>query len=192
MYLLDTNVVSELRKPRPHGAVLAWLESVPDEELFVSAVTLGELQAGVEITREQDPEKASEIEAWIDRVEETWNVLPLDGRVLRLWGKLTHRRSDDLLVDALIAATALVHRHVIVTRNTRDFVPLGVEVFDPFTAGGADPGVEHRLRNEEPGENGSDETDLSDPRPSDQRRAVSDGDPAGHPSTRPRPGPDRD
>ena len=140
MYLLDTNVVSELRKPRPHGAVLAWLESVPDEDLFVSAVTLGELQAGVEITREQDPEKASEIEAWIDRVEETWSVLPLDGRVLRLWGKLTHRRSDDLLVDALIAATALVHRHVIVTRNTRDFGPLGVEVFDPFTAGGADPG----------------------------------------------------
>lgn len=139
MYLLDTNVVSELRKPRPHGAVLAWLESVPNEELFVSAVTLGELQAGVEITREQDPEKASEIEAWIDGVEKTWNVLPLDGRVLRLWGKLTHRRSDDLLVDALIAATALVHRHVIVTRNTRDFVPLGVEVFDPFTAGGADP-----------------------------------------------------
>jgi predicted nucleic acid-binding protein len=78
--------------------------------------------------------------AWIDRVEETWKVLPLDGRVLRLWGSLTHRRSDDLLVDALIAATALVLRHVIGTRNTRDFAPLGVEVFDPFTAGGADPG----------------------------------------------------
>lgn len=139
MYLLDTNVVSELRKPRPHGAVVAWVEAVPDEELFISSVTLGELQAGVEITREQDPEKASEIESWIDRVEETWNVLPLDGRVLRLWGKLVHRRSDDLLADALIAATALAHRHVIVTRNVRDFEPLGVEVFDPFTAGQPDP-----------------------------------------------------
>lgn len=136
MYLVDTNVVSELRKPRPHGAVLAWLEGVADEELFLSAVTLGELQAGVEITREQDPGKASEIEAWIDQLAQVWNVLPLDGRVLRLWGKLMHRRSDDLLADALIAATALAHHLVVVTRNVRDFEPLGVDTLDPFAARG--------------------------------------------------------
>jgi toxin FitB len=83
VYLLDTNVISELRKPRPHGAVVAWIKSISDEDLHVSAVTLGELQAGVEITREQDPGKASEIEAWIDQVEHTWNVLPVDGRIFR-------------------------------------------------------------------------------------------------------------
>ena len=66
MYLLDTNVVSELRKPRPHGAVVAWLQSVPDAELYLSAVTLGEIQSGIELTRDQDAAKAAEIEAWAD------------------------------------------------------------------------------------------------------------------------------
>jgi len=93
VYLLDTNVISELRRPRPHGAVLAWLEGVADHDLHLSAVTLGELQAGVEITREQDSEKASQIESWIDQVAQTWNVLPLDGRTFRVWAKLMHRRS---------------------------------------------------------------------------------------------------
>ena len=135
MYLLDTNVVSELRRPRPHPAAVAWLEGVADAELFLCAVTLGELQAGVEVTREQDPGKAAEIEAWIDRVAETWNVLPLDGRVFRAWAKLMHAKSDHLLADALIAATARVHHLVVVTRNVRDFVPFGIETLDPFLAG---------------------------------------------------------
>ena len=132
MYLLDTNVISELRRPRPHGAVVAWLESVADHDLHLSAVTLGELQAGVEITREQDPEKAAEIESWIDQVEQTWNVVPLDGRIFRVWARLMHRRSDDLLADALIAATAKVHHLVVVTRNVRDFTPFGAKTLDPF------------------------------------------------------------
>ena len=79
MYLLDTNVVSELRRPRPHGGVAAWVRTIPDEHLHVSAVTLGELQAGVEITRERDPEKAAEIDSWIGRIEGRYNVLPLAG-----------------------------------------------------------------------------------------------------------------
>jgi toxin FitB len=135
MYLLDTNVISELRKTRPHGAVVAWLEGVADQDLHLSAVTLGELQAGVEITREQDPEKAAQIELWIDQVAQTWNVLPLDSRTFRIWAKLMHRRTDDLLADALIAATATHHHLVVVTRNVRDFVLLGVETFNPFEAG---------------------------------------------------------
>src|SRR6185295_14261063 len=114
MYLLDTNVISELRRPRPHGGVVAWLEGVADDDLHLSAVTLGELQAGVEITREQDPEKASQIESWIDLVAQTWNILPLDGRTFRVWAKIMHRRSDDLLTDALIAATAITHHLVVV------------------------------------------------------------------------------
>src|SRR5690349_16273428 len=135
MYLLDTNVISELRRPRPHGAVVAWLEGVADQDLHLSAVTLGELQAGVEITREQDPEKAAQIESWIDQIAQTWNVLPLDSRTFRIWAKLMHRRSDDLLADALIAATAIHHHLVVVTRNVRDFVRLGVETLNPFGAG---------------------------------------------------------
>lgn len=132
MYLLDTNVVSELRRPRPHGGVVAWLETVPDEHLHLSAVTLGELQAGVEITKEQDPAKAEQIEAWIARVERTWNVVPMDGRVFRAWARLMHRRSDTLIEDAMIAATAVVHNLIVVTRNLRDFAPLGIETLDPF------------------------------------------------------------
>ena len=132
MYLLDTNVISELRRPRPHGAVLAWLQEVADEDLHLSAVTLGELQAGVELSREQDPDKAAEIEAWIDQVAQTWNVLPLDGRVFRTWAKLMHRRPDHLLADALIAATAMVHHLAVVTRNVSDFAVFGVQIVNPF------------------------------------------------------------
>lgn len=135
MFLLDTNVISELRRPRPHGAVVAWIEGVADNDLHLAAVTLGELQAGVEITREQDPEKAAQIESWIDQVAQTWNVLPVDGRISRVWAKLMHRRSDDLLADALIAATAIVHHLVVVTRNVRDFEPLGVQILNPFESG---------------------------------------------------------
>jgi predicted nucleic acid-binding protein len=135
VYLLDTNVISELRRPRPHGAVVAWLEGVADPDLHLSAVTLGELQAGVEITREQDPEKASQIESWIDQVAQTWNVLALDGRTFRIWAKLMHRRSDDLLADALIAATAITHHLVVVTRNVRDFASFGIETLNPFETG---------------------------------------------------------
>lgn len=84
------------------------------------------------MTREQDPAKAAEIERWIDQVEQTWNVVPLDGRACRIWAKLMHRRSDDLLPDALIAAMAIAHNFIVVTRNVRDFDPLGVRTLNPF------------------------------------------------------------
>jgi toxin FitB len=132
LYLLDTNVVSELRRPRPHGGVLAWLRGVADTDLFVSAITLGELQAGVEITREQDAVKAAAIERWVDRVAETSQVLAIDARVCRAWARLMHRRSDDLIEDATIAATAEVHGLTVVTRNVRDFAVFGVGTLNPF------------------------------------------------------------
>ena len=134
MYLLDTNVVSELRRPRPHGAVLAWLETVADRDLHLSAVTLGEIQAGVELTREQDAAKADEIEAWADRVAASYNVLALDAETFRIWARLMHRRSDTLYEDALIAATAKRHQLVVVTRNVGDFSTFGVALLDPFEA----------------------------------------------------------
>jgi toxin FitB len=132
VFLLDTNVISELRRVRPHGAVLAWLRATADSDLHLSAATIGELQAGVEITREQDAAKADEIEAWVERVAGTYNVLPMDVRTFRRWARLMHRRTDKLIEDAMIAATAEVHNLTVVTRNVRDFDQLGVATFNPF------------------------------------------------------------
>ena len=132
MYLLDTNVVSELRRPRPHGAVLEWIADVPAEQLFVSAVTVGEIQAGIEISREQDPGKAVELETWLDKVLVSYGVLPMDAPAFREWARLMHRRSDTMTEDAMIAATARVHRLIVVTRNVSDIGRLGVELTNPF------------------------------------------------------------
>ena len=132
MFLLDTNVVSELRRAKPHGAVLAWIRSVNDADLNVSAVTLGELQAGVELTREQDEVKARELQDWVDFVAVSYNVLPMDGAAFRMWAKLIHRKSDTLNEDAMIAAVARIHRLTVVTRNVGDFAAFGVAVFNPF------------------------------------------------------------
>ncbi len=132
MYLLDTMIISELRRQRPHGAVLAWLAGVDDADLRLSAVTLGEIQSGIEMTRKQNPSRADALEAWLDAVAASWNVLPMDGGVFRLWAKLMHGRSDDLIEDAMIAATARVHNLILVTRNVRDFKTFGVKTLDPF------------------------------------------------------------
>ena len=132
MYLLDTNVVSELRKPKPHGAVVAWLQSLEDAQLFLSAVTLGEIQASIELTREQDAAKATEIETWLELVANAYNVLPMDSVAFRHWAKLMHRKSDTLYEDAMIAATARANGLKVATRNVAHFKALGVEVFNPF------------------------------------------------------------
>lgn len=115
--------------------MLAWLESVDDAQLFLSAVTLGEIQAGIELTREQDTAKAFEIEAWLQLVASSYNVLSMDVAAFRAWAKLMHKKSDTLYEDALIAATAQVHGLTIVSRNVTDFKALGFEVFNPFVAG---------------------------------------------------------
>ncbi|MFN4866664.1 MAG: type II toxin-antitoxin system VapC family toxin [Cyanobium sp.] len=136
-FLLDTNVVSELRRARPHGAVLAWLKSVDDADLHLASVTLGEIQAGIERTREQDPFKTSEIERWLDQVSDTFNILSVDGPAFRCWAQLMHRKSDTLYEDAMIAAIAKVHHLTVVTRNVADFSGFEVPLFDPFNPGGA-------------------------------------------------------
>lgn len=132
MYLLDTNVVSELRRKKPHGAVLAWVQSVDDAELYLSSVTLAEIQAGIEITRDQDPHRAAELEEWLDEVAATHNILNLDGVAFRTWAKLMHKKSNTLYEDAMIAAIAQVNRLIVVTRNVTDFEHFGVELLNPF------------------------------------------------------------
>lgn len=132
MYLLDTNVVSETRRPRPHGAVMAWLRATPAELLFISAVTVGEIQVGIERTREQDPAKAAELDAWCEQIVRNYAVLPMDAAVFREWAWLMHRRSNALANDAMIAATARVHNLIVVTRNIRDFEGFDVGLLNPF------------------------------------------------------------
>jgi hypothetical protein len=133
-YLLDTNIVSELRKPKPHGGVLAWIRGLREEQLFVSAVTLGELQAGVERTRRNDPEKAQALEDWIDGLQDTLQVLAMDSACFREWARLMERRPEQLLEDIMIAATARVHGLTVATRNERDFQSVDLAIINPFRA----------------------------------------------------------
>jgi predicted nucleic acid-binding protein len=132
MYLLDTNIVSELRRARPNRAGVAWLESVAETDLHLCALSLGEIQAGIELTRQQYPDKAAQLERWTEQLAAAYNILPIDAATFRLWSKLMHRESDALYEDAMIAACALIHKLTVVTRNVRDFAPFDVPVFDPF------------------------------------------------------------
>jgi predicted nucleic acid-binding protein len=120
------------RKPRPNPKVVAWLQDVEDSDLHLSAVTVGEIQAGIEVTGTQDPVKAEELEAWADQVADSYNVLPMDAVCFRRWAKLMHRQSSTDYEDAMIAATALVHYLTVVTRNERDFSRFDVPVLNPF------------------------------------------------------------
>jgi len=131
-FLLDTNVVSELRKPRPHGAVLSWISELQADQIYLSAVTIGELQTGVQLTRRQNPEKADEIELWVDQLAESSQVLPMDAPCFREWARLMNGKTEHLLEDAMIAATARIHNLTVATRNEKDFKPLGVRVLNPF------------------------------------------------------------
>ena len=131
-YLLDTNVVSELRKPKPHGGVLAWINDLQADQIYLSAVTIGELQTGVQLTRRQNAAKAAEIELWVDQLAESFQVLPMDARCVREWARLMECKAERLLEDVMIAATARIHQLTVATRNERDFKQLGVQVLDPF------------------------------------------------------------
>lgn len=132
MYLLDTNVVSELRRPKPHGAAVAWLASINDQDLFLSALSLAEIQRGIEITRQQDAAKAQNLELWLDQLAASFEVLVLDAVVMREWARMMHRRSNTLSEDAMLAATARVNGLQMVTRNTSDFEALGLVCLNPF------------------------------------------------------------
>lgn len=133
-YLLDTNVVSELRKVRPHGGVLAWLDGLLPEQLWISAVTMAELQAGAELTRRQDPVKAREIEFWLSTLEATFAIVAMDSECFREWARMMAGKPDALRTDAMIAATARLHGFEVATRDERDFERHGVKIINPFQA----------------------------------------------------------
>jgi predicted nucleic acid-binding protein len=137
-YLIDTNIVSELRKTKPHGAVSAWFKSVSKEFVAIPALVIGEIQAGAEITRRQNSAKAQEIEAWLETVLYYYAVLPMDAVEFREWARLMVGKSDDLSGDAMIAATARIRHLIVATRNPRDFEGFGVEVYNPFHYRGKD------------------------------------------------------
>ena len=132
MYLLDTNIISELRKPKPHGAVLAWFVTNPLSTTRISAVSFYELQTGAERTRQQDPPKAEELDRWIREVEQSVIVVPLGIIEARMTAHLMKNLSQDLLTDAMIAATAIANGLTVATRNTRDFERFSVTLVNPF------------------------------------------------------------
>ena len=132
MYLLDTNVISELRKSKPHGAVLEWLSTVADEDLYISAVSIGEIQAGIELTREQDQNKAESLEAWLEDILRNHHVLAMSGAAFSLLAKLMHSQSNTVREDAMIAAIAIEKKLTVVTRNTKDFKRFKVKLLNPF------------------------------------------------------------
>lgn len=132
MYLLDTNVISELRKPKPHGAVVEWISKVNDSELFLSAVTVGEIQSGIETTRDQDPLKANQIENWLDQLINNFDILPMDTLAFRIWSKLMAKESSTVNEDAMIAAIAISNNLTVVTRNVKDFQRFEVRLINPF------------------------------------------------------------
>ena len=131
MYLLDTNLVSELRRLHPPPTVVRRVEQVDAEELFLSPATVGEIQAGIGFTCEQDIANAEEVEVWLSAVPVSYNILPMNAAAFREWARLKHRRSDTLIEDAMIAATVVVHRLTVTTRNVRDFDQLGVRLVNP-------------------------------------------------------------
>ncbi len=132
--LVDTNVLSEIRKgPRANPHVRSWLEGLDDGGIFISVLSLGELRRGVESIRKRDGSQAASLERWVNRLATTHGarIVPVDLRVADAWGRLMAARTGSL-VDTLVAATALVHGLVLVTRNVKDVAWTGVTYLDPF------------------------------------------------------------
>ncbi len=136
-YLIDTNIISEVRKgDRCAPSVAGWYASIPDEALFLSTLVLGEIRKGIEIARPRDPAKAASLERWLHQVAAAFGsrVLAIDNAVSDQWGRLSAIRPIPV-IDGLLAATAMVNGLTLVTRNYKDVAGLGASVFNPFHIG---------------------------------------------------------
>lgn len=134
MFLLDTNIVSELRKPKPNVGLLDWMQQTPSEGLFLSVITLGEIQKGIDLKKAKDPEfKADRLEEWLFQLSRLYKdrILPIDINIAQTWGEIMAINQRHA-IDGLIAATAIVHRLSIVTRNEKDFLDWPVDIVNPF------------------------------------------------------------
>jgi predicted nucleic acid-binding protein len=133
MYLIDTNVLSALRRPNRAPQVAAWLRARPEEHLFLSVITLGEIERGIAQQEDRNPVFARDLRDWIDRTRRLFadRLLPFGPEEARIWGRLSARIGHDG-ADLLIAATAIAQGAVVVTGNVRDFELTGVEIENPF------------------------------------------------------------
>lgn len=135
-YLLDTNVLSETRRPSSDEGVKAWISSVPAGDLYLSVLVIGEVRRGIERLARRDPDQAVVYEAWLDTVLRDYadRILPVDAETADEWGRLSV--PDPVpIVDGLMAATAKVRGMTFVTRNTADVERTGVALLDPFSGG---------------------------------------------------------
>jgi hypothetical protein len=132
-YLLDTCIVSELRKPQANPGVMTWISSIRADEVYLSVLTIGEIRSGIEKHRLKNPSGAGNLERWLVGLEThyTERILPITAAVADRWGRLSPGQPMPA-VDGLIAATALEHQLTIVTRNIGDFRRSGVNTLDPF------------------------------------------------------------
>lgn len=135
-YLLDTNVVSELRRPRPDPGVDSWLRRAPTDATYLSVLVLGEVRQGIERLRPRDRAQALVLEDWLESLEAVFadRILTVDRAVAQAWGRLSVS-SPLPAVDGLLAATALVHGLTVVTRDTVPFERVGVPWLDPWAYG---------------------------------------------------------
>ena len=134
MYLLDTNVVSELRKRgRCDENVAAWYTSISYDDLFLSVLTLGEIRKGIELVRDRDPWQAEVLENWLMYVDQNYEgrILSIDADITEAWGRMHYIRNVPV-IDGLLAATAKVHNLTLVTRNLQDVEGLGTDLLNPF------------------------------------------------------------
>ena len=136
-YLLDTNIISEIRKgPRCHPNVAAWYSNLEEESFYLSVLVLGEIRKGIEGRRRRDSRKANELDLWLEQLQTGFQsqILPVDTAISQEWGRLSSLHTVPV-IDGLLAATATAHRLVLVTRNTRDFADLGIQLLNPFEIG---------------------------------------------------------
>ena len=136
-YLLDTNIISEIRKgPRCHPNVAAWYSNLEEESLYLSVLVLGEIRKGIEGLRDRDAGKANELDLWLEQLQTSFQsqILPVDTAISQEWGRLSSLHTVPV-IDGLLAATATAHRLVLVTRSTRDFADLGIRLLNPFEIG---------------------------------------------------------